>query len=166
MLLEELLARLTFANPKSRILAWPRLVTKMFAGLMSRWTIPSACAASSASAISMASERINFGFQRTPGDAVLQRHAVEILHGDEVLTFALVNLEDHADVGMIQCRSSLCFALETGQSLRVLGDFIGQEFQGDEAMQLHVLGFVDHAHTAAAQLLNNAVVGDGLADHV
>jgi len=27
---------ITFASPKSRILAWPRLVTKMFAGLMSR----------------------------------------------------------------------------------------------------------------------------------
>ena len=43
----------TLANPKSRILAWPRLVTKIFAGLMSRWTMPSQCAASSASAISI-----------------------------------------------------------------------------------------------------------------
>ena len=41
------------ASPKSRILACPRSVTKMFAGLMSRWTMPLACAASSASAISM-----------------------------------------------------------------------------------------------------------------
>ena len=30
----------SFAKPKSRIFACPRLVTKMFAGLMSRWTIP------------------------------------------------------------------------------------------------------------------------------
>jgi hypothetical protein len=30
----------TLARPKSRILACPRLVTKMLAGLMSRWTIP------------------------------------------------------------------------------------------------------------------------------
>ena len=43
----------SFARPKSRILAWPRSVTKMFAGLMLRWTIPLACAASSASAISI-----------------------------------------------------------------------------------------------------------------
>ena len=28
------------ARPKSRILAWPRLVTKILAGLMSRWTMP------------------------------------------------------------------------------------------------------------------------------
>jgi len=32
----------SLANPKSRIFACPRLVTKMLAGLMSRWTIPSA----------------------------------------------------------------------------------------------------------------------------
>ena len=28
--------KVTLARPKSRILAWPRLVTKIFAGLMSR----------------------------------------------------------------------------------------------------------------------------------
>ena len=40
----------TLANPKSRIFTCPRFVTKMFAGLMSRCTMPSLCAASSASA--------------------------------------------------------------------------------------------------------------------
>jgi hypothetical protein len=112
------------------------------------------------------SERENqFRFQRTPGDAVLQRHAVEILHGDEVLTLPLVNLEDHADIGVVQRRSGLCFALEAGMSLRVLGDFIGQEFQGDEAMQLHVLGFIDDTHPPAAEFFDDPVVGDGLVDH-
>ena len=38
--LGELLSAATFASPKSRILAWPRLVMKMLAGLMSRWTMP------------------------------------------------------------------------------------------------------------------------------
>ena len=38
-----------FASPKSRIFGWPRVVRKMFAGLMSRWTMPLLCAASSAS---------------------------------------------------------------------------------------------------------------------
>src|SRR5580658_7222870 len=45
-----------------------------------------------------------FRFQRMPADAVLQRHAVEILHDDEGLTFALVNLVHYADVGMVQRR--------------------------------------------------------------
>ena len=41
----------SFARPKSRILACPRWLTKMFAGLVSRWTMPSVCAASSASVV-------------------------------------------------------------------------------------------------------------------
>ena len=41
----------TLARPKSRIFTWPRALTKRLAGLMSRWTIPLACADSSASAI-------------------------------------------------------------------------------------------------------------------
>ena len=32
-------------------------------------------------------------------------------------------------------------------------------------MQPRVLGFVDHTHPAAAQLLDDAVVRDGLANH-
>ena len=40
-----------------------------------------------------------------------------------------------------------------------------QEFQGDEAAKLCVLGFVDHTHAAAAEFLDDAVVRDGLADH-
>ena len=35
----------------------------------------------------------------------------------------------------------------------------------DEAAELDVLGFVDHAHATAAELLNDAVVRDCLANH-
>jgi hypothetical protein len=43
------------AKPKSSTLAWPRLVTKIFVGLMSRCTIPLPRAVSSAEAICFAS---------------------------------------------------------------------------------------------------------------
>ena len=43
--------RRTLAKPKSSSFAWPRAVTKMFAGVISRWMMPFACAASSASEI-------------------------------------------------------------------------------------------------------------------
>ena len=66
---------------------------------------------------------------------------------------------------MVQSGCSLRFALEAGQRLRILGHFIGQELEGDEAVQPSVLGLVDDTHAAAAQLLDDAVVGDGLADH-
>ena len=118
--LAELPTGVTFASPKSRILAWPRLVTKMLAGLMSRWTMPSAWAASSASAISMARASRRLDLQRPPRDAVLQRHAIQKLHGDERLAVLLADFVDGADVGMVQGRSGSSFALEAVQGLRVL----------------------------------------------
>ena len=41
----------------------------------------------------------------------------------------------------------------------------GQELQCDDTAQTGVLGLVDHAHAAFAELLDDLVVGDGLADH-
>ena len=111
-------------------------------------------------------ERENqFRVHRAIADAVLQGHAVEILHGDEVLPTALINLEHHADIWVVQRRRRLGLALEAGERLRVLGYFIGQELQGNKAMQLDVLGFVDHTHPPAAEFFDNAIVGDGLVDH-
>jgi hypothetical protein len=39
-----------------------------------------------------------------------------------------------------------------------------QELQGNRAAQFGVFGLVHHAHLAAAEVLYNAVVRDGLAD--
>src|SRR5262249_50781109 len=46
----------------------------------------------------------------------------------------------------------------------VAGDVFRQEFQGHKATEAGVFGFVDDAHPAAAELIDNAVVGDDLAD--
>ena len=67
--------------------------------------------------------------------SVLQRHAVEELHGDERATVFLADVVDGADVGMVQCRRCLRFAPETRQSLRVSGHVLGQKLEGDEPMQ-------------------------------
>jgi hypothetical protein len=42
---------------------------------------------------------------------------------------------------------------------------VRQEFQGYKSAELGVLGLVHNAHAAATQLLDDAVVRDGLADH-
>ena len=39
-------------------------------------------------------------------------------------------------------------------------------WKATRAAELEILGFEDHTHPAAAQLADNAVVRDGLADHV
>ena len=125
----------TLARPKSRILAWPRLVTKMLAGLMSRWTMPSACAASSASAISIAERQQRVDFERAPGDEVLQRQAVQKLHGDEALAVVLADFVNGADVGMVQRGGGTRFAPETFERLGILRDIVGQKLEGDEAAE-------------------------------
>ena len=98
-------------------------------------------------------------------DAVLERLAVQELHGDEGLMVLLPDLINRADVGVIQRRGRLCFTPEAFQGLMVLGKAFGQEFQGDKSVESRVLGLVDHTHPTAAQLRDDAVMRDGLADH-
>jgi hypothetical protein len=69
-----------------------------------------------------------------------------------------------ANVGMVQGGSGLCFTLETGQSLRIPGQIIGKEFEGDKPMQASVFRLVDHAHAPTTELFDDAVVGNGLPD--
>ena len=107
----------------------------------------------------------NIGVDGFSGDAILQRHPVQKLHGDERFPILFTNIKDHANIRVIQRGGSLGFSLEPGQRLRVAGHILRQEFQSDKAMQSRVLGFVDHTHPATAELLDNAVVRDGLADH-
>ncbi len=57
-------------------------------------------------------------FHGTPGDHVLQGHAIEILHGDKRLAVLLANVVNRADVGMVQRRSRLRLALKASERLR------------------------------------------------
>ena len=72
---------------------------------------------------------------------------------------------DGADVGMVEGRSRTRLPAKAFQGLRVFGNIVRQELQSDEASEFGVLGLIDHTHPAAAQLLDDAVVRDGLADY-
>jgi hypothetical protein len=105
------------------------------------------------------------GLKRTAGDAVLQCHAFEKFHDDEGLAILLADVVDGADIGMVEGGSGLGFALKAGEGLRIAGNFFGQKFEGHKAAKARVLGFVDNAHAAASKLFDDAVVGDGFANH-
>src|ERR1700719_2073518 len=96
---------------------------------------------------------------------MLQGHAVEKFHHDEGLALTLADFVDGTDVVMIQGRRGTSFPAETFERLRVSGNIFRQELQGDEATKLRVLGLVNHTHPTTAQLLDDAVVRDGLSDH-
>ena len=96
---------------------------------------------------------------------MFQDCAIEKLHHDERMPILIADIVNHADVGMIERRSSLCFALEACQRLRVSRYFIREKLECHETVQSGVLGLVDHTHTATAEFLDDEVVRDGLANH-
>src|SRR5215472_10426329 len=65
---------------------------------------------------------------------------------------------------MVQGRSSTRLPAKTFHCMRVLGQAFRQEFQGDEAAKLRILGLVHHTHPATAKLFDDAVMRDGLSD--
>lgn len=98
------------------------------------------------------------------GDGVFEGKAIEEFHGDEGFAVFLADVIDGADVGVIESGGGLGFALEARKSLGIAGDVVGEEFKGDETMKAGVFGFVDNAHAATADFIDDAVVGDGLTD--
>jgi hypothetical protein len=84
------------------------------------------------------------------GPTVLERDAIEELHGDERLLFVLADLLNGADVGMIQRRGGTSLAAKTLERVRIVGDFRRQEFQRDKAAEFGVFGLLYKARPATA----------------
>ena len=97
---------------------------------------------------------------------MLERLPLQQLHSDEVLAVRLINLVDRADVRMIERRGSEGFPLKSFAGGRIVLHLRGQELQRDMPVQLEVFGLVHHTHPAATELLQDAIVRDGLADHL
>jgi hypothetical protein len=97
-------------------------------------------------------------------DAMLECTSLQVLHGDEGLAFIFANVVDRTNIWLIECRGRARFALKTFESLRIVSELLGKEFQGDGPAEPCVLRFIDDPHTAAAELFPNAIVGDGLPD--
>lgn len=84
-----------------------------------------------------------FRVQWLSRDPRLQGHAIQEFHDDEGLIVLLPDLMDGANVGVVQSGSRLRLSLKASQGLRVFCDIIGQELQGDKAMQLYVFSLVN-----------------------
>ena len=83
----------------------------------------------------------------------------QILHCNESLAVLFADIMNGNDIWMIQRSRSLSFEVK---SCKRSGDTFRKEFQGNETMQADILSPVHHTHSA--QLLDDAVVGDSLAD--
>ncbi len=92
--------------------------------------------------------------------------ALEQLHHDEGLALVLIDLVDRADVRMVQGCRGAGFpkkAAKRGLVARRLGR---KELDCYGAIELRVFSPIDDPHAAVAELLQDAVVGNGFVDQV
>jgi len=74
----------------------------------------------------------------------------------------LIDFMDRADVRMVQRGRGFGLSLESAESLCVVGEFVGQELQGDVATELEVFGLIHHTHAPATNPAEDAVMGNRL----
>ena len=82
---------------------------------------------------------------------------------DKPWILALADLENRAEIGVVQSRGSPCLVEKPGFGRGVAEQLRGQELQGHGAAEPDVLRFIDHAHATAAQGLADPEMGDGAA---
>ena len=145
-------------------LDWPALVTKMFSGLRSRWTMPSSCARASARATgSISSTTRDAGSASPSPNAPIRSRSgwpsrnSSTMYGMPV---ELVDLVDDDDVLVVAVRGRARLDEEA------IGDVarrVEQELDRDAAAELGVARGEHHAHAAAAELADQLVLVDATA---
>src|SRR5258708_37466004 len=93
-----------------------------------------------------------------------QRSAIDKLHGDEVHTVTLADFMDGSDVRMIERRRGCRFLFEAPYSILIRREVSRKNLQRDLAVQARVLGQINFAHAARADLRDDFVMRDGLVD--
>ena len=99
------------------------------------------------------------------GNPLPQRCPFQQLHDEERLVAVATDVVQRADVRMIERRRGARLALETVERGRILRQPGRQELHRHLPAQASVLGPIDDTHPAFADLVEDAVMGDGLADH-
>ncbi len=68
------------------------------------------------------------------------------------------DLVNDPDVGVVQCRGGPGFALQTRLGLRVCSEMKRKKLEGHQPIEREVTGLVDHAHSPAAEALEDLVM--------
>src|SRR5262245_52588253 len=95
----------------------------------------------------------------------LQIETLQALHRDERTPVLLVDLVDSADVRMTEAGDHFGLAAKTPRRIGVVGQFVGQELEGNTAWQPLVVGLVDDAHPPGTKLSDDAIVRNSVANH-
>ncbi len=99
------------------------------------------------------------------GEQLGQRRAVQKLHRDEVLALGFLDRVNRHDVRMLERGDRARLALEPRQAVGVVCERFGQHLQRHVTAELGVAGAIHLAHAAGADLLEDLVMAERLADH-
>jgi hypothetical protein len=103
--------------------------------------------------------------ERMAFDEMFEGLTFEQLHHEELLSFVFADVVDRADVRMVQRGRGTCLALKTLRRRGILRPLQRQELERHVPAEPDILGAVHDAHAAPAELLEDPVVRDGLAEH-
>jgi hypothetical protein len=95
--------------------------------------------------------------QHTTAQSACQCLTLEALHHEEMDTVLIAGVVERTDVGVIQTRCSPGFAFESLPQFRVRRQMIGQNLDGDAAIEPGVAGAVHLAHPTSAERLNDLI---------
>ena len=87
---------------------------------------------------------------RSLGDALLEGRSLDELHDDRARAAALFEAVDVRDERMIQRREHPRLALEARQAIGIVDDRLGQDLDGDVAVEPGVARAIDLAHPTGA----------------
>jgi hypothetical protein len=79
------------------------------------------------------------------------------------MTLLLTDVMNRTDIGMIQRRSGFCLTLEAAEGLRVLATSSGKNLRATK--RCNRVSSALYTHAATAQRLDDAVMGNDLANH-
>ena len=157
------------AMPKSASFTTPSSPRRRLPGLTSRCTTPLRCAYSRPrqawATIDSASRDLEQALVAQDLGARLPAHE---LHDDVLAVGRLVEaeVEDLDDVGVHEPRDGQRLAPEARDELAVVGEVLGQQLDGDVALEARVEGAHDGRHAADAEPLAQLVAaGEDLAGH-
>ena len=94
----------------------------------------------------------------------MSRASVASLGLDSVMALVVFRLL-LLNIGMVERGGGFGLALESFSDAVIRNEMSRQELEGDQAFELGVFGPINDTHAAFAELVGDAVVRDGLADH-
>ena len=94
---------------------------------------------------------------RASEEALLQRLAFDELENQERSVLSLDNVEERADVGMVDLRDEPRFALEAGETIGIVGERRREDLDGDVSSKASVARTIHLAHGAVTQQADNLI---------